>query len=200
MSCGFSERPCPRASTPITVKPSATSRSTIPVRNQLTRVSTANPWLRITGPKPSSGPQISKEMASPSKDVKVCDRFRARLRTRRAEVFRLCRITRLTLSCCARPWADDPAPVWSTVCSGLMSDADFDDDQYPEEVFIRTCGRCGRQTAPRWSESSSLEEARRHGWRRIADSDRPGARRLDVCGQCAGDAGLGGPIAHRGWY
>ena len=87
-----------------------------------------------------------------------------------------------------------------------MTDADrfeFDDrfdDRFEEDVYIRTCGRCGRQTAPRWSESSALEEARRHGWRRIADSERPGARRLDLCGGCAREAGLGGPIAHRGWY
>jgi hypothetical protein len=79
-------------------------------------------------------------------------------------------------------------------------DTDPFDDVAPDDVYIRTCGRCGRQTSPRWSESSSLEEARRHGWRRIADSDRPGARRLDLCGQCADEAGLGGPIAHRGWY
>lgn len=71
----------------------------------------------------------------------------------------------------------------------------FDD----EEVFIRTCGRCGRQTAPRWSESSSLEEARRAGWRRVAASDRPGAHRLDLCGTCAHDAGYGPPLARWGY-
>jgi len=81
-----------------------------------------------------------------------------------------------------------------------MADTHRDDDLSGEDAFIRTCGRCGRQTAPRWSESSSLEEARRHGWRRVADSDRPGARRLDLCGACAVDAGYGAPIARRGWH
>ncbi len=69
----------------------------------------------------------------------------------------------------------------------------FDDDQ----AFFRTCGRCGAQTSPRWSESASLEEARRYGWRRVAASDRPGARRMDLCGACAREAGLGPPLA--GW-
>lgn len=67
-----------------------------------------------------------------------------------------------------------------------------------DEAFIRTCGHCGRQTPPRWSESSSLEEARRRGWRRVAASDRPGARRMDLCGRCASDAGYGPPMARWG--
>ena len=29
---------------------------------------------------------------------------------------------------------------------------DFDDD----EVFFRTCGKCGARTTPRWSESACL--------------------------------------------
>ena len=41
---------------------------------------------------------------------------------------------------------------------------DFD-DRYDDEVFFRTCGKCGARTAPRWSESACLEEARRYGWR-----------------------------------
>jgi hypothetical protein len=71
------------------------------------------------------------------------------------------------------------------------------DYPFDNDAYIRTCGRCGRQTAPRWSESSSLEEARRLGWRRVAASDRPGAHRLDLCGGCANDAGYGPPLA--GW-
>ena len=31
-------------------------------------------------------------------------------------------------------------------------DLDFD-DRYDDEVFFRTCGKCGSRTAPRWSES-----------------------------------------------
>ena len=50
---------------------------------------------------------------------------------------------------------------------------EFDLD-YPEpdeeELFFRTCGRCGSRTSPRWSESACLEEARRYGWRRVAAS------------------------------
>ncbi len=85
-------------------------------------------------------------------------------------------------------------------------DRDFDDlslddlrDLYDGEVYFRTCGRCGARTAPRWSESACLEEARRYGWRRVAASDRPGARRMDLCGPCADDEGLGPPLARWGW-
>lgn len=85
----------------------------------------------------------------------------------------------------------------------LDSFDDFDgspfEDRYDDEAFVRTCGRCGARTTPRWSESACLEEARRWGWRRVAASDRPGARRMDICGSCAGEAGLGPPLAHRGW-
>ena len=73
------------------------------------------------------------------------------------------------------------------------------DDLYDEEAFFRTCGRCGARTAPRWSESASLEEARRYGWRRVAASDRPGARRMDLCGACADADGIGPPLARFGW-
>ena len=72
-------------------------------------------------------------------------------------------------------------------------------DLYEGEVYFRTCGRCGARTPPRWSESASLEEARRYGWRRVAASDRPGARRMDICGACADEAGLGPPLARWGW-
>jgi hypothetical protein len=80
-------------------------------------------------------------------------------------------------------------------------DLSLDDlrDLYEGEVYFRTCGRCGARTPPRWSESASLEEARRYGWRRVAASGRPGARRMDICGTCADDAGLGPPLAQRGW-
>jgi hypothetical protein len=71
---------------------------------------------------------------------------------------------------------------------------EFDDD----EVFFRTCGKCGARTTPRWSESACLEEARRYGWRRVAASDRPGAHRLDLCGVCAVEAGFGPPLARWG--
>jgi hypothetical protein len=74
----------------------------------------------------------------------------------------------------------------------------FEPEPYddPEDGwFIRTCGHCGTRTEPRWSESSSLEEARRWGWRRVAVSDRPGAQRLDLCGRCAVEAGYGAPMA-----
>src|SRR5450755_3258339 len=71
-------------------------------------------------------------------------------------------------------------------------------DRYDDEVFFRTCGKCGARTAPRWSESACLEEARRYGWRRVAASDRPGARRLDLCGVCAEEAGFGPPLARWG--
>jgi hypothetical protein len=81
-----------------------------------------------------------------------------------------------------------------------MIDPDRFDERLEDELYIRTCGRCGRQTAPRWSESSCLEEARRHGWRRVASSDRPGAHRLDLCGHCASEAGYGAPIARHGYY
>jgi hypothetical protein len=73
------------------------------------------------------------------------------------------------------------------------------DDLYGDDVYFRTCGKCGTRTSPHWSESRCLEEARRYGWRRVAASDRPGARRMDLCGSCAADAGLGPPLAHRGW-
>ncbi len=76
---------------------------------------------------------------------------------------------------------------------------DPDDNIFSSEegAFIRTCGRCGAQTSPQWSESASLEEARRYGWRRVAASDRPGSRRMDLCGCCAADAGYRAPLAAR---
>jgi hypothetical protein len=80
----------------------------------------------------------------------------------------------------------------------IAVDTDYD-QTFDDEPYIRTCGRCGRQTSPRWSESSSLEEARRLGWRRVATSDRPGANRLDLCGECADDAGFGPPMARWGY-
>ena len=79
----------------------------------------------------------------------------------------------------------------------ILDDLSFD-DLYDDEAFFRTCGKCGARTTPRWSESACLEEARRYGWRRVAASDRPGARRMDLCGQCAHEAGLGGPLARWG--
>jgi len=69
------------------------------------------------------------------------------------------------------------------------------DDLCAEQAYVRTCGSCGARTVPRWSESASLEEARRYGWRRVAASERPGARRLDLCGLCAQEAGFGPPLA-----
>jgi hypothetical protein len=78
-----------------------------------------------------------------------------------------------------------------------FDDLNFD-DLYDDEAFFRTCGKCGARTSPRWSESACLEEARRYGWRRVAASDRPGARRLDLCGACAADAGFGPPMAQCG--
>jgi hypothetical protein len=72
------------------------------------------------------------------------------------------------------------------------------DARYDDEMFFRTCGACGARTSPRWSESACLEEARAYGWRRVAASDRPGARRMDLCGSCAADAGYGPPIARWG--
>ena len=77
----------------------------------------------------------------------------------------------------------------------LHMDDLYDDD----DVYFRTCGKCGTRTSPHWSESRCLEEARRYGWRRVAASDRPGARRMDLCGACASDAGLGPPLASWGW-
>ena len=79
-------------------------------------------------------------------------------------------------------------------------DDEFDDAliDFDDEVYFRTCGRCGARTSPRWSESACLEEARRYGWRRVAASDRPGARRMDLCGTCAREAGLGPPLANWG--
>ncbi len=79
----------------------------------------------------------------------------------------------------------------------LDLDPDFE-DLYEEGAFFRTCGQCGTRTSPRWSESQCLEEARRYGWRRVAASDRPGARRMDLCGRCAHEAGLGPPLAR--WF
>ena len=79
----------------------------------------------------------------------------------------------------------------------MLDTEPFEDPFQDDEAFVRTCGRCGAQTAPRWSESSSLEEARRLGWRRVAASERPGARRMDLCGECALGAGYGPPMA--GW-
>ncbi|HEV3132446.1 MAG TPA: hypothetical protein VGY51_10830 [Acidimicrobiales bacterium] len=73
------------------------------------------------------------------------------------------------------------------------------DDLYDDEAFFRTCGKCGTRTTPRWSESACLEEARRYGWRRVAASDRPGASRMDLCGHCAAEAGLGPPLARWGY-
>ncbi len=81
----------------------------------------------------------------------------------------------------------------------LTSDELAFDDLYDDEAFFRTCGRCGARTTPRWSESASLEEARRYGWRRVAASDRPGARRMDLCGRCADEAGFGPPMARWGY-
>lgn len=75
---------------------------------------------------------------------------------------------------------------------------DPDDLDFFDEAFIRTCGHCGRQTPPRWSESSCLEEARRRGWRRVAAADHPGANRMDLCGECASEAGYGPPMARWG--
>jgi len=75
----------------------------------------------------------------------------------------------------------------------------FEDMYDDDDVHYRTCGRCGARTQPRWSESACLEEARRYGWRRVAASDRPGARRMDLCGRCADDAGIGPPMARFGW-
>jgi hypothetical protein len=74
------------------------------------------------------------------------------------------------------------------------------EDLYDEDgIYYRTCGKCGSRTQPRWSESACLEEARRYGWRRVAASDRPGASRMDLCGACADDAGIGPPMARFGW-
>jgi len=78
-------------------------------------------------------------------------------------------------------------------------DFSFEDLYDADDVYYRTCGKCGARTQPRWSESACLEEARRYGWRRVAASDRPGARRMDLCGVCADDAGLGPPLARFGW-
>ena len=64
-----------------------------------------------------------------------------------------------------------------------------------DRVHYRICGRCGARTSPHLTESSCLEEARRYGWRRVAASERPGARRLDLCGHCAAEAGYGPPLA-----
>ena len=72
------------------------------------------------------------------------------------------------------------------------------EERYDDEAFFRTCGQCGVRTSPCWSESACLEEARRYGWRRVAASDRPGARRMDLCGNCAADAGFGPPMARWG--
>ncbi len=76
-------------------------------------------------------------------------------------------------------------------------DEDLFEDRFGAETFFRTCGRCGARTTPQWSESACLEEARRYGWRRVAASDRPGARRMDLCGSCAAEAGYGPPLAWR---
>jgi hypothetical protein len=90
----------------------------------------------------------------------------------------------------------------------IFDDLDFDEDDDfldglisldDDEIYFRTCGQCGTRTAPRWSESACLEEARRYGWRRVAASDRPGARRMDLCGACAREAGLGPPLARWGY-
>jgi hypothetical protein len=78
-------------------------------------------------------------------------------------------------------------------------DFSFEDMYDADDVHFRTCGKCGVRTQPRWSESACLEEARRYGWRRVAASDRPGARRMDLCGVCADEAGLGPPLARFGW-
>jgi len=71
----------------------------------------------------------------------------------------------------------------------------YDDD----DVHYRTCGKCGARTSPHWSEAACLEEARRYGWRRVAASDRPGARRMDLCGACADNSGMERPQARFGW-
>ncbi len=73
------------------------------------------------------------------------------------------------------------------------------EDGEDEGAFYRTCGRCGTRTTPRRSESACLEEARRYGWRRVAASDRPGSRRMDLCGSCAAETGVGPPLAQFGW-
>jgi len=52
-------------------------------------------------------------------------------------------------------------------------DFSFEDLYDADDVYYRTCGKCGARTQPRWSESACLEEARRYGWRRVAASDRP---------------------------
>lgn len=72
-------------------------------------------------------------------------------------------------------------------------------DPETEELHFRTCGQCGQRTTPRRSASACLEEARRYGWRRVALSDRPGAARMDLCGTCADESGLGPPVARFGW-
>ena len=69
-----------------------------------------------------------------------------------------------------------------------------------EDVYQRTCARCGVQTRPRLSEPASLEEARRMGWRRVREEDRPGARQIDLCGACCAEAGLRGPLARWGGW
>ncbi len=86
------------------------------------------------------------------------------------------------------PWADprdNHAAGWPDECAD-------------EGGHFRICGRCGARTTPRRSESSCLEEARRYGWRRVAATDRPGARRIDLCGLCAAEAGYGPPLAQWG--
>lgn len=87
----------------------------------------------------------------------------------------------------------------ATTMDDEFDDFSFEDLYDTEDVHFRTCGRCGSRTQPRWSESACLEEARRYGWRRVAASDRPGARRMDLCGVCAAEAGLGPPLARFGW-
>src|SRR5450631_2813113 len=103
---------------------------------------------------------------------------------------------------------DAPAPLrgapryphgGATTMDYDTDDFSFEDLYDADDVYYRTCGKCGARTQPRWSESACLEEARRYGWRRVAASDRPGARRMDLCGVCADDAGLGPPLARFGW-
>ena len=79
-----------------------------------------------------------------------------------------------------------------------LDEPDFE-DLYEDELYFRICGKCGARTAPSWSESACLQQARNYGWRRVAASDRPGARRMDLCGLCADEAGFGPPLARWGY-
>ncbi len=95
------------------------------------------------------------------------------------------------------------APAVSSSTSTAMDqepdDFSFESLYDDDDVHYRTCGKCGARTSPHWSEAACLEEARRYGWRRVAASDRPGARRMDLCGACADDSGMERPQARFGW-